>query len=97
MTQTVLLGHPAFFRIKSGSNPHTRNFWGVRKQVDSTKALTQWEQLKSTLEGLGVQVHIQLPIEWEPGLVFPANAGFRFGGVKAGGQLRAKGRTHFSR
>jgi len=80
MSHTVLLGDPAFFRVKSGSNPHTRDWLGRRKQVNRSQAIAQWEKLKSALEQHGVRVHV-VPADPElPGLVFPANAGFRAGG-----------------
>lgn len=79
MAHTVLMGDPTFFRIKSGSNPHTRDSWGRRKRVDSGRAFEQWEHLRTALEDQGVRVRV-LPAdpEW-PGMVFPANAGFRNG------------------
>jgi len=79
MPQTVLLGDPSLFRIKAGGNPHTRDLWGRRKQVDRSKALAQWKGLKSALESHGVKVHVLPPVEEQPGSVFPANAGFRYG------------------
>lgn len=79
MRQTVLLGDPAHFRIKAGANPHTRTRWGRRKAVDRGLALRQWQGLKEALEGHGVQVHVLPAVKDEPGMVFPANAGFLFG------------------
>lgn len=80
MPSTVLMGDPVFFRIKSGSNPHTREDWGRRKRVDSDRALRQWSRLRSVLEEQGVRVHVVSGgPEW-PGMVFPANAGFLYGG-----------------
>ena len=76
---TVLLGDPAYFRIQSGNNPHTRDRWGRRKRVDVPRAIAQWNELRKTLESHGVRVTVIPPVEEEPGLVFPANAGFRFG------------------
>ena len=79
MPQTVLLGDPACFRIKSGANPHTRDAWGRRKRVDLRRAIDQWTRFKSLLEQQGVAVRVIPSSEEWPGLVFPANAGFRFG------------------
>ena len=79
MAHTVLFGDPTYFRIKSGSNPHTRDRWGRRKKVDQEKAMAQWILLKKTLEGQGVRVLVLPPVEDQPGTVFPANAGFRWG------------------
>lgn len=81
MTQAVLLGDPSFFRIQAGSNPHTRTLWGACKRVNGTLAKTQWNELKLTLQDHGVQVHVLPAVEGLPGLVFPANAGLKVGGV----------------
>jgi len=79
MPKTVLLGDPSHFRIKSGSNPHTRDWFGRRKRVDLRLAAAQWDRLKSALESHGVRVEV-LPADPQlPGMVFPANAGFRHG------------------
>lgn len=78
MPRTVLLGDPARFRIKSGANPHTRTRWGFRKQVDRSLARAQWLRLSEALQQHGVVVHVIPASEEWPGLVFPANAGFRF-------------------
>ena len=79
MSHTVLMGDPSFFRIKSGSNPHTRDRLGRRKRVDPGRAAAQWNGLKTKLEQQGVRVEV-LPADPElPGMVFPANAGFRHG------------------
>jgi N-dimethylarginine dimethylaminohydrolase len=79
MARTVLLGDPTFFRVKSGSNPHTRDRFGRRKKVDPDRAMEQWCRLKWLLEGHGVRVEVLPPDPELPGLVFPANAGFRHG------------------
>ncbi len=79
MSQAVLLGDPSCFRVKSGSNPHTRTRWGRRKRVDRGRAQAQWQGLKSALEGHGVTVHVLPAVPEHPGTVFPANAGVRIG------------------
>lgn len=78
MPRSVLLGDPSFFHIRSGINPHTRDRWGRRKKVDKGKALAQWNELKRVLESQGIKVHTLPPVQDQPGLVFPANAGFRY-------------------
>lgn len=79
MAYTVLLGDPSKFRIKSGSNPHTRDAFGFRKKVDPALAMAQWLGMKKRLEEEGVRVEV-LPADPElTGMVFPANAGFRYG------------------
>lgn len=72
----VLMGDPSFFSIKGGANPHTRTFWGRRKRVSRKGAIAQWHQLARTLTGLGVEVFILPAVKEQPGLVYPANAGF---------------------
>lgn len=70
------MGNPEYFRVKSGSNPHTRTCWGFRKKVDSQKATLQWRGLARRLTELGVQVLVMPPVRDWPGTVYPANAGF---------------------
>lgn len=77
----VLLGDPACFHIRTGGNPHARDAWGRRKRIDLPRAAAQWNQLRSVLEHHGVQVRVIPPVADLPGLVFPANAGFRHGNV----------------
>lgn len=79
MQQTVLLGDPTFFRVKAGSNPHTRTRWGRRKRVNPALAGFQWDHLKETLQQHALRVQVIPPVREWPGLVFPANAGFRYG------------------
>lgn len=100
MTPAVLLGDPSRFRIRSGSNPHTRDAWGRRKRVDLGLAVRQWEGLRRALEGEGVRVHVVPADENLPGMVFPANAGFRFGDTVYLSNLnpaRAAEREHYRR
>jgi N-dimethylarginine dimethylaminohydrolase len=74
--RTVLMGDPAFFSVKGGANPHTRTRWGTRRRVDRAKAQAQWARLKDVLADLGVRVLVVPPDAAQPGLVYPANAGF---------------------
>jgi N-dimethylarginine dimethylaminohydrolase len=74
--RTVLMGDPAHFSVKGGANPHTRTRWGARRSVDRALAQKQWANLKSVLVGLGVRVLVVPPDPAQPGLVYPANAGF---------------------
>lgn len=100
MAQAVLLGDPSYFRIQAGANPHTRDLFGRRKKVDQEKGIAQWQNLKSLLESHGVKVHVLLPIPDQPGLVFPANAGFRFGNrfyLSNMNPARAGEREHYRR
>jgi N-dimethylarginine dimethylaminohydrolase len=71
------MGDPAHFSVKGGANPHTRTRWGTRRHVDRDLAIRQWHRLKDTLENLGVRVLVVPPDASQPGLVYPANAGFQ--------------------
>ena len=72
----VLMGDPAHFSVKGGANPHTRTRWGARRRVDRALAIRQWQNLKRVLEDLGIRVAVVPPDPAQPGLVYPANAGF---------------------
>jgi N-dimethylarginine dimethylaminohydrolase len=73
------MGDPTFFSVVGGANPHTRDRFGRRKRVDRALAIRQWQRLRDLLEGLGLRVHVIPPDPARPGLVYPANAGFRAG------------------
>ena len=77
MTQTALMGDPAHFSVVGGANPHTRDRYGRRKTVDRSKAILQWERLRDLLRDHGLRVEVVPPDPALPGLVYPANAGFR--------------------
>jgi N-dimethylarginine dimethylaminohydrolase len=70
------MGDPAHFSVQGGANPHTRTRWGTRRHVDRARAIEQWNALKRTLEELGIEVLVVPPDAAQPGLVYPANAGF---------------------
>jgi N-dimethylarginine dimethylaminohydrolase len=74
--RTVLMGDPDHFSVQGGANPHTRTRWGTRRYVNREVAIAQWRQLKATLERLGVRVVVVPAVAAQPGLVYPANAGF---------------------
>ena len=74
-----MLGHPRYFRILRGANPHTRTSWGHRKRVDRARMLAQWERFRQILVDLGVRILVMPPAFDHPGTVFPANAGLRVG------------------
>ena len=76
LQRTVLMGDPTHFSVQGGANPHTRTRWGTRRSVDRQKAIRQWHDLKTTLEELGIRVLVVPPDPAQPGLVYPANAGF---------------------
>jgi N-dimethylarginine dimethylaminohydrolase len=72
----ILMGDPSHFSVRGGANPHTRTRWGTKRHVDRATAVVQWERLRDTLQDLGVRVLVVPPDEKQPGLVYPANAGF---------------------
>ncbi|TDJ18577.1 MAG: hypothetical protein E2O69_06775, partial [Deltaproteobacteria bacterium] len=72
----VLMGDPAHFSVKGGANPHTRTRWGRRRSVDRERAIQQWQRLRATLLDHGVEVLVVPADPQQPGLVYPANAGF---------------------
>jgi arginine dihydrolase len=70
------MGDPTHFSVKGGANPHTRTRWGLRRRVDRALAVAQWQRLRDTLVDLGLRVVVVAPDPDQPGLVYPANAGF---------------------
>ena len=70
------MGDPSHFSVRGGANPHTRTRWGSRRRVDRQLAIRQWHRLHDTLRDLGVRVLVVPPEPDQPGLVYPANAGF---------------------
>jgi N-dimethylarginine dimethylaminohydrolase len=74
--RTVLMGDPSQFSVKGGANPHTRTWLGARKSVDRARAIEQWKRLRDALRDHGVRVVVVPPDPGQPGLVYPANAGF---------------------
>ncbi|MBI2082194.1 MAG: hypothetical protein HYT76_01365 [Deltaproteobacteria bacterium] len=76
MSHAILMGDPTHFHISGGANPFTRDWWGRRKFVDQTKAAEQWRQLARVLTDFGIQVFVIPSSPNNPGLVYPANAGF---------------------
>jgi N-dimethylarginine dimethylaminohydrolase len=74
--RAVLMGDPARFSVRGGANPHTRTRLGRRRAVDRVLAIRQWERLRDLLRDLGVRILVIPPERKQPGLVYPANAGF---------------------
>ena len=74
--RTVLMGDPAHFSVQGGANPHTRTRWGTRRSVDRPRAIAQWNELRAQLEAHGIRVWVVPPDPAQPGLVYPANAGW---------------------
>jgi len=79
MTHAILMGDPSYFSVVGGANPHTRDRYGRRKNVDRELAISQWRRMRDLLVDHGLQVEV-VPANPElPGLVYPANAGVRIG------------------
>jgi N-dimethylarginine dimethylaminohydrolase len=76
MRRAVLMGDPAHFSVQGGANPHTRNWLGQRRRVNVRRAIDQWHGLRHVLRDAGVRVIVVPPHPAQPGLVYPANAGF---------------------
>jgi len=70
------MGDPSHFSVKGGANPHTRDRFGRRRRVDRARAIAQWQRLRDTLRDLGLRVLVVPADPAQPGLVYPANAGF---------------------
>jgi N-dimethylarginine dimethylaminohydrolase len=70
------MGDPTYFSVVGGANPHTRTRFGSRRRVDRELAIRQWAKLRDLLRDLGVHIVIVPADEKQPGLVYPANAGF---------------------
>jgi N-dimethylarginine dimethylaminohydrolase len=75
----ILMGDPTHFSVVGGANPHTRDRFGRRKTVDRTLAIAQWRRMRDLLQELDLRVIVIPPDPRSPGLVYPANAGFRIG------------------
>ncbi len=75
--RTLLMGDPSHFSVKGGANPHTRTRFGTKRRVDRARAIAQWRRLHDSLRDLGVQILVVPPDPGQPGLVYPANAGFQ--------------------
>ncbi len=72
------MGDPAYFSVRGGANPHTRNALGIKKSVDPVAARRQWHALARELIAHGCEVCVIPPHRQMTGLVYPANAGFRY-------------------
>ncbi len=43
------MGDPAFFSVRGGANPHTRNLLGLMKRVRADLAIAQWHAIARAL------------------------------------------------
>ena len=70
MNTTVLICPPIHFDVKYSINP-----WMKSEPVDSPAAVEQWQEMKDTLERIGVKTVIIGQRPHLPDMVFTANAG----------------------
>lgn len=66
----ALMVSPDFFDVRYVINPHMEGNIGA---VDKKKAQTQWEQIKSVFNGIGLPVTVIPGVEGFPDMVFCAN------------------------
>ncbi len=66
----VLMTTPTYFRVEYVINPHMEGNVGT---VDPERARAQWEALRDTYDGLGVEVRVLEGVEGLPDMVFCAN------------------------
>jgi len=78
MPRTIVMGHPRYFSVRGGANPHTRNVLGLKKRVDPALARAQWHDMARALLAYGAEVCVIEPHPRLTGLVYPANAGFLY-------------------
>jgi len=71
----ILMATPDYFDVQHASNPHTRGPDGRLHQVDKAKAAQQWQALKATFEGLGIDVQVIQAGSRLPDMVFSSNHG----------------------
>lgn len=80
---------PEHFTVSYAINP-----WMVAGcAVDRGKALAQWQELRSTYEGLGHRVDVVTPVPGLPDMVFAANGGVVVGGRGVSARFRYAERT----
>ncbi|WP_430784853.1 dimethylargininase [Actinoplanes sp. G11-F43] len=82
--RTYLMCPPQHFTVEYAINP----WMDTTTAVDAQLALTQWEQLRSTLTGLGHVVHVLDPKPGLPDMVYSANGAFSVDGTVYGARFR---------
>ena len=61
MTHTILMGDPTHFSVVGGANPHTRDRYGRKKNVDRALAIRQWRGMRERMTELGLRVVVVPP------------------------------------
>ena len=84
----VALADPAEFDVAYAINPHMLGPDGELQQVDRTVAREQWEALRGTLAGLGLEVTVEPALPGHLDFVFCANPGLPVPAEVAGGPPR---------
>lgn len=84
----VALADPAEFDVAYAINPHMLGPDGELQQVDRTAAREQWEALRGTLAGLGLEVTVEPALPGHLDFVFCANPGLPVPAEVAGGPPR---------
>lgn len=74
---TVLMCRPTYFTVSYAINP----WMNPARPTDTSRALRQWEDLRSVYARLGFTVREISPLEGLPDMVFAANGGLVIDGV----------------
>lgn len=75
---------PEHFTVEYAINP----WMDTKVAVDAGRALTQWEMLRTTLTGLGHQVHVLDARPGLPDMVYSANGAFSVDGTVYGARFK---------
>ncbi|BAL93276.1 putative amidinotransferase [Actinoplanes missouriensis 431] len=82
--RTYLMCPPEHFTVEYAINP----WMDTKVAVDAGRALTQWEMLRTTLTGLGHQVHVLDARPGLPDMVYSANGAFSVDGTVYGARFK---------
>jgi N-dimethylarginine dimethylaminohydrolase len=82
--RTYLMCPPQHFTVEYAINP----WMDTTVAVDAGLALKQWEQLRTTLTGLGHIVHVLDPEPGLPDMVYSANGAFSVDGTVYGARFK---------
>jgi len=73
----LIMVHPRHYDIRYAINPFMKNPDGSLPEVDKSRAIQQWEKLKTTFEKLNIQIEVIEAREDLPDMVFAANHALR--------------------
>jgi N-dimethylarginine dimethylaminohydrolase len=74
--RAILMGDPTHWSARAGAASGARPGLGALRSGDRAAAIRQWRALYAVLRDLGAAPIVIPPHVAEPGLVYPANAGF---------------------